>query len=92
VPADAKVALIAAALALIPAWFMTRGSDPSRPGWAVRLYLGLFRSADVPPLSTTASRRSQFPVREAFLATWFLLFFLLFGIGLFIWPEAAARP
>ena len=91
-PADARVALVAAVIALIPAWLMTRGSDPSRPGWAVRLYLGLLRGSDVPPLSAAASRRSRFPVREAFLATWFLLFFLLFGIGLFIWPEAAARP
>jgi hypothetical protein len=89
VPADAKVALIAAVLALVPALLMRRSLDPSQPGWAVRVYLSLFRTSEVPTLRDAASRRSRFPVREAFLATWFLLFFVLFGIGLFILPEAA---
>ena len=88
-PADAKVAVFAAVLAVFPAWLMTRSLDPSQPGWAVRIYLNLFRTSGVPPLSQTASVRTRFPIREAFLATWFLVFFALFGIGLFIWPGAA---
>ena len=88
-PADAKVALIAAVLALVPALLMIRSLDPSQPGWAVRVYLSRFRTSVVPTLRDAAPRRNRFPVREAFLATWFLLFFVFFGIGLFIWPEAA---
>jgi len=91
VPADGKVALIAAVMALIPAWLMIRRLDPTQPGWAVRVYLGLFRTADVPRISAAASRRRQFPVREAFLATWFLVFFALFGFGIFIWPGVSTR-
>ena len=90
-PTDGKVALFAAVLALLPAWLMTRSLDPSQPGWAVRVYLGLFRAADVPGVSAAASRRSRFPVREAFLATWFLVFFAIFGFGIFIWPGAPTR-
>ena len=85
-PTDAKVAIFAAVVALIPAWLSTRSLGPTQPGWAVRVYLGLFRSTEIPPVQDAASRRSRFPVREAFLATWFLSFFAIFGFGIFIWP------
>jgi len=86
VPPDGKVALIAAVVALVPAWFSTRSPDPTQPGWAVRVYLQLFRSSDIPFLTGAAVRRKRFPVREAFLATWFLSFFVIFGFGVFVWP------
>jgi hypothetical protein len=89
VPADAKVALLAAVIALIPAWFATRSFDPAQPGWAVRVYLTLFSQVGLQ--SSAAASPARYPVREAFLAAWFLSFFVLFGIGLFVWPEAA-RP
>ena len=90
-PPDAILALIAAVGAVIPARLMTRTLDPARPGWAVRVYLTLFRASEVKRLRDVPATRTSYPVREAFLATWFLLFFLIFGIGLLVWPEAA-RP
>ena len=85
-PPDAKVAIFAAVVALLPAWLSTRSLDPAQPGWAVRVYLELFRSTNFPRIQNAASRRNRFPVREAFLATWFLSFFAIFGFGIFIWP------
>ena len=85
-PQDAKVAIVAAVVALIPAWISTRSLDATQPGRAVRLYLELFRSSNVSPVQEAASQRDRFPVREAFLATWFLSFFAIFGFGIFIWP------
>jgi hypothetical protein len=91
VPPDGELALIAAAAALLPAWLMTRSLDSNRPGWAVRGYLGLFSMSELKRVRDASARRARYPVREAFLATWFLLFFIIFGIGLFLWPEAAGR-
>jgi hypothetical protein len=91
VPPDGKVALIAAAAALLPAWLMTRSLDSTRPGWAVRVYLSLMSMSELKRAGDASAQRTRYPVREAFLATWFLLFFLIFGIGLFVWPEAAGR-
>jgi hypothetical protein len=86
VPPDAKIAIVAAVVALIPAWISTRSLDPTQPGWAVRVYLELFRGSNLPPAQAAASRRDRLAVREAFLATWFLSFFAIFGFGIFIWP------
>ena len=54
-PTDAKVAVAAALLALLPAWLMTRSLDPSTPGWAVQVYLSLFQSSGVPPLRSSCA-------------------------------------
>jgi len=91
VPADAKVALLAAVIALIPAWLATRRFDPAQPGWAVRVYLALFSQVGLQRERDASATPPRYPVRESFLATWFLSFFILFGIGLFVWPEAASR-
>jgi ABC-type amino acid transport system permease subunit len=88
-PNDAVLAIVAALVAFGVAWILTRTSDTSQPGWAVRVYLRLFRTTGVSKLRDAAAARSKFPRREAFLATWFLIFFALFGIGLFVWPGAA---
>ena len=88
-PNDAKLAIVAALVAFGASWILTRTSDTSQPGWAVRVYLQLFRTARVSKLPNAAEARSKFPRREAFLATWFLIFFALFGVGLFVWPGAA---
>jgi len=88
-PPDGMLALIAALAAVIPAWLMTRSLDSTRPGWGVRVYLALFQVSEFKHLRDVPATRTRYPVREAFLATWFLLFFLIFGIGLFLWPEAA---
>ena len=90
-PADGVLAVAAALPAGISAWLLTRTSSPDRPALAVRVYLLIFRTSDVPKLQDYARSRSQFPRREAFLATWFVLFFCLFLIGLWLWP-AARRP
>lgn len=90
-PPDGKLALIAAVVALIPAWLMTRSTDTSKPGWAVRVYLTLFAVSELKGARDISAKRTRYPSREAFLATWFLLFFAFFGIGLLIWPQAA-RP
>jgi hypothetical protein len=87
-PADAQLAIIAALIGGATAWLLTLRSDPAHPGWAVRFYLFLFRASDIPKLRGVASGRSQFPRREAFLATWFLIFFAIFLFGLFLWPPA----
>ncbi len=90
-PADARLALLAAVVAVVPAWLATRSLDPAQPGWAVRVYLALFSLAELRRQRDTSVKPARYPVREAFLATWFLLFFIIFGVGLFVWPEAA-RP
>jgi hypothetical protein len=91
VSSDAIWAIIAAGIAAIVAGVLTRGPDPAEPGWAVRIYMLLFRASNIPQLRDVPSKRTRFPRREAFLATWFLLFFAIFFVGLFLWPEAR-RP
>lgn len=86
---DAQLAIFAAVVALIPAWAWTRNLDPMRPGWAVRVCLALFSMYESQHLSQVAARRTRYPVREAFLVTWFLTFLALFGFGLFVWPGIA---
>jgi hypothetical protein len=88
-PNDAVLAVVAALVAFGVAWILTRTPDTAQPGWAVRIYLQLLRTAGISKLSEAAAARSKFPRREAFLATWFLIFFALFAIGLFVWPGAA---
>ena len=88
-PPDGKLALIAAVCAAVPAWLMTRSLDPTRPGWAVRVYLTLFSMSELKRVRDTSANRMRYPVREAFLATWCVLFFFIFGMGLLVWPEAA---
>ena len=90
-PVDGTIALVAAVAALVPAWLMTRSLDPTQPGWAVRVYLSLFSMSELKRLRDVSGTRTRYPVREAFLATRFLLFFVIFGFGIFIWP-GAARP
>ena len=87
-PDDAVLAIVAALVAFGVAWSLTRTSNTSQPGWAVRVYLQLFRGAGIPKLREAAAARAKFPRREAFLATWFLIFFALFGIGILVWPAA----
>ena len=85
------VALIAASIAAVIAWFMTRSSDPARPGWAVRIYLELFRASGWRSARDAATVKSTFPRREAYLATWFLVFFALFLAAAFFWPAASGH-
>jgi hypothetical protein len=68
VPADGYLAVIAAIVALVPASLGTRSPESDRPGWAIRVYLSLFRSSGLKPLGDVAAARTRYPVREAFLA------------------------
>jgi hypothetical protein len=85
-PPDAKVALVAALLGLVPAWASTRSADPTQPGWAVRFYLGLFSVSGFDRVRGGSAARTRYPMRETFLAAWFLSFFVIFGFGVFVWP------
>ena len=90
-PPDARLALVAVVIAFVPAWVATRSSDPTRPGWAVRVYLTLFSMSELRRIRDVSATRTRYPVREAFLATWFLSFFAIFGFGLFVWPGVGGR-
>jgi hypothetical protein len=81
VPADLALAASAAVVAALIAWLLVRSSSEDRPGWAVRIYAGLFRTSQVPGLEASVRGRRRFPRREAFLATWFIIFFVLFMGG-----------
>jgi len=79
------IATVTALGGLLVAWWMTRSHDETMPGPAVRLYASLFRSTGVAKLRDAADSRKHFPKREAFLASWFLAFFVIFGFGIFVW-------
>ena len=91
VPRDAQIAIVAAVVAFLPAWFTTRRLDARRPGWGVRVYRGIFRVSLIGRPLDRLSNRQGFPAREAFLAAWFLCFFLIFAIGVFVWPGAGEK-
>jgi hypothetical protein len=90
VTSELAIATVAALGGLIVAWWATRSHDEETPGPAVRFYASLFRSMGVKRLRDAAEFRKRFPRREAFLATWFLTFFVLFGFGVMVWPTVAA--
>ena len=81
---EIAIAAIAAIGGLLVAWVSTRSHDESKPGPAVRVYGALFLSTGVEKLRVAADTQRRFPKREAFLATWFLTFFVIFGFGIFI--------
>jgi hypothetical protein len=93
-PSSAKselaIATVAALAGLLVAWWATRSYDDTTPGPAVRLYTSLFRSSGVAKLRDAAENRSRFPRREAFLASWFLTFFVIFCFGVMVWPKVAS--
>jgi hypothetical protein len=87
---EIAIATVAALGGLLVAWWVTRSYDDTRPRPAVRLYASLFRSTGVAKLRDAANSRERFLKREAFLASWFLAFFLIFGFGVFVWPTVSA--
>jgi hypothetical protein len=87
---ELAIATVAALGGLLIAWWATRSYDDTTPGPAVRLYASLFRSTGVAKLRDATDSRQRFPKREAFLASWFLTFFLIFGFGVFVWPTVSA--
>jgi glycerol uptake facilitator-like aquaporin len=68
----------AALVGLIVAAMTTPKGVSTRPVWAVRLYLWIFRMF---PGLGAISKRSSFNYREQFLATFFITFFIVFGIS-----------
>jgi hypothetical protein len=90
VTSELAIATVAALGGLLVAWWATRSYDDTTPGPAVRLYASLFRSTGVAKLRDAAESRNRFPKREAFLASWFLTFFVIFGFGVMVWPKVAA--
>jgi hypothetical protein len=83
---ELAIATLAALGGLLVAWWATRSHDDATSGPAVRLYGVLFHSTGVAKLRDVTDSRKRFPKREAFLATWFLAFFLIFGFGVLVWP------
>ena len=79
--ADLVLAASAAVIAAPIAWFSVRSNPENQPGWAVRIYSALFRASGVPEGRGRPAARPAYPRREAFLATWFLIFFVLFMVG-----------
>jgi len=90
ITSELAIATVAALAGFLVAWWATRSSDETTPGPAVRLYASLFRATGVKKLRDAAESRKHFPRREAFLATWFLTFFVIFGFGVMVWPTVAA--
>jgi len=90
VTSELAIATVAALGGLLVAWWATRSHDDSTPGPAVRLYASLFRSTGVAKLRDAADSKKRFPKREAFLASWFLTFFVIFAFGVMVWPTVAA--
>jgi hypothetical protein len=90
ITSELAIATVAALGGLLVAWSATRSYDETTPGPAVRVYASLFRSTRVKKLRDAAESRKRFPRREAFLATWFLAFFVLFGFGVMVWPTVSA--
>jgi hypothetical protein len=84
VPIDGWIFLVSAGVAALIASIGIRNVAEDRPGWAVRVYLGLFSAARSSMAQPSTGKRVSFPRREAFLATWFLVFFVLFLMGNFI--------
>jgi cytochrome bd-type quinol oxidase subunit 2 len=91
--AESELAIFGAAalVGLLVAWWVTRDRDDTQPGPAVRIYAALFKVAGAGVVRTSLDKREQYPRREAFLASWFLVFFSLFLIGVFIWPTASSQ-
>ena len=85
IPADGWAFFAAAIGGLVLGTITAAASSKDSPVWPVRLYLELFRNArKVPTLRRYADERSVFPFREQLLASWFIWFFIIFGISIFI--------
>ena len=87
-PPDLQLAVVASVIGLIVAAFSIRGLSPNSPNWAVRIYAALL-SLPFPFGVNSKYRQSRrtFGRREAFLASWFLTFFVIFMIGLSFLPS-----
>jgi hypothetical protein len=83
---ELAIATVAALGGLPVAWWVTRSHDDTSHGPAVRLYAALFRSTGVAKLREAADSQKRFPKREAFFASWFLTFFVIFCFGVLVWP------
>jgi hypothetical protein len=90
VTSELAIATVAALGGLLVAWWATRSYDDTTPGPAVRFYATLFRLTGVAKLRDAADARNRFPKREAFLTSWFLTFFVIFGFGVMVWPKVSA--
>jgi hypothetical protein len=84
VPIDGWIFLASAGVAAFVAGIGIRNVSEDRPGWAVRTYLAIFSAAGSSGGQSRREEHRSFPRREAFLATWFLVFFALFLTGNFI--------
>jgi hypothetical protein len=84
-PRDGWLALIAAGVGLLFAVATVLLRTAENPGWPIKLYLFIIDAAKFPGLRSYTSSRKSFSLREQFLASWFIWFFVLFLVFLFFW-------
>ena len=77
-PRDILLFLVVLPIAIIAGLLTVRGSSEERPTWPVRLYISLFRSANVSILRRYGDSRVRSSYREQFLVAVFVWFFVLF--------------
>jgi hypothetical protein len=76
---------VAAALVSIPvAWRLTKNHDSTKPNWAVRLIATFGRYPRFGRFRDYLGNRRDFPRREAFLATFILIFDAIFVGGILL--------
>jgi hypothetical protein len=69
-------------LALAAAWVTVRETSPDTPVWPVRFYLWFFRVSNVPWFRRYPESRITFSVREQFLTSFFIWFFIFFIVAI----------
>jgi hypothetical protein len=84
-PRDVWLAVIATLGSLPLALATVARRREESPVWPVRLYLFIFTMVNIPGVRSYASSRKTFSLREQFVASWFVWFFILFSVLLFNW-------
>ena len=85
VPRDVWLAVIAMFGSLPLALVTVARQRAEKPVWPVRLYLFIFTMSIIPGARSYASSRKTFSLREQFVASWFVWFFILFLVLVFNW-------
>jgi hypothetical protein len=88
---DLLVFLAAAAVATVVAVLSVSLRSAGSPNWAVGVYLQLMRWSGIPPMRRYARAVRAYSGREGLLAIWFLVFFVVFMIGVSLAPSCGRQ-
>jgi len=86
---EVQLLLGSIALGLIAGALTVARARPESPAWPVQLYLILLRSSNVPRYRQYASSRTTFSLKEQFVITAFVWFFIFWFFISSVWRSTA---